>query len=58
MRAYMNAKNQSQRMFMQEYMEKEMETKMRDYSTDDMTVVFMAVNDRNGAEEKEYDETE
>ena len=58
MRAYMNAKNQAQRMFMQEYMEKEMETKMRDYSTDDMTVVFMAVNDRNGAEEKEYDETE
>lgn len=47
MKNYMLAERQSSRHFMQRYIENEMEKEMRFYSTDDMTIVFMAVNDRD-----------
>ena len=50
MENYMLAERQSGRHFMRRYIENEMEKEMRFYSTDDMTVVFMAVNDRDDEE--------
>ena len=47
MENYMFAEKNSERHFIQSFVEKEMEEKMCFYSTDDMTVVFMAVNDRD-----------
>ena len=50
MEYYMSAKNAAERRFMQEWIENEMEKEMCFYSTDDMTVVMMAVNDRDEKE--------
>ena len=52
MRAYMNAACKSERLFVQEILENEIEKELCLYSSDDMTVVFMAVNDRDHDEEE------
>jgi len=46
MRAYMGVEKKDERSRVEEYFEQFMEKEMRYYSSDDMTVVMMAVNDR------------
>ena len=50
MESYMHAERKASRHFIRRFIENELEKEMRYYSPDDMTIVFMAVNDRDDDE--------
>ena len=46
----MHAERKASRQFIRRFIENELDKEMRYYSPDDMTIVFMAVNDRDDDE--------